>query len=60
VQAREKSRGYPANPAVSPRYRDGCFIRNNVASDKTAAKINALLAHYGSVRQRTGPKSGDI
>jgi len=24
----------------------GYFIRNNVASDRTAAEINVLLAHY--------------
>jgi len=24
----------------------GCFIRNNVASNKTTAEINVLLAHY--------------
>jgi len=41
-QAREKSRGYPANPAVSPRYRNGCFIRSRAASDNTATEINAL------------------
>jgi len=34
----------------------GWFYRNNVASDKTAAKINALLARYPELGRTSGTR----